>query len=593
MAAPSSSPPWRFAVQVLLGRWFMMFASFLIMAGAGATYLFGVYSKVIKSTLGYDQTTLNYLGTFKDVGANVGVLSGLMAEVTPTWFVLLIGSVMNFAGYFLIWLAVSNKISKPSTWMMCAFICIGANSQNFANTGSLVTCVKNFPESRGMMLGLMKGFVGLSGAVFTQLYLAIYGNDAKSLILLIGWLPALISLMFTFNIRPMRISRHPNEVKVLYEYLYISVFMALVLMGLTIAQKYVTFSHGAYVASASFVSFLLFLPCFIAVREELATWRLKKKEAQQIPTIVVEQPPLESDDAKVVSEIEEVQENSKNTRAAATEENNDPPCCTTIFQKPKRGEDYTILQALLSVDMLILFVATFCGLGCSLTAVDNLGQIGESLGYQQHIISTFVSLVSIWNFFGRVFSGFVSENILLKYKTPRTLMMTLSLLLPSIGDLLIAFPFSGSVYVASLLIGFSYGMQLTLLFIIISELFGLKYYSTLFNCGQLASPIGSYVLNVLIVGKMYDQEALKQLASKGMTRSMVHELTCLGPQCYRKSFLVLACVNLFGALVSLVLVVRTWRYYKTDIYKRFRDEMEANERKQQQMANNINAAAQH
>ncbi|XP_075476019.1 protein NUCLEAR FUSION DEFECTIVE 4-like [Primulina tabacum] len=595
MVAPRNSTPQagcggplcRFTVQFLIGRWFMMFASFLIMAGAGATYLFGVYSKVIKSTLGYDQTTLNYLGTFKDVGANVGVLSGLIAEVTPTWFVLLVGSVMNFAGYFLIWLAVCQKMRKPSVWMMCAFICIGANSQNFANTGSLVTCVKNFPESRGMMLGLMKGFVGLSGAVFTQLYLAIYGNDAKSLILLIGWLPALISLMFIFNIRAMKISRHPNEVKVLYEYLYISVFLALVLMGLTIAQKYVTFSHGASIASASFVSFLLFLPCIIAVREELATWRLRKRESQQTPKIIIEQPPLETG-AKIVSEIEEVLENSKNT-GGVTEEINDPPCCSNICQKPKRGEDYTILQALLSVDMLILFVATFCGLGCSLTAVDNLGQIGESLGYPTHIISTFVSLVSIWNYFGRVFSGFISENILLKYKTPRVLMMTASLVLPSIGDLFIAFPFPGSVYIASLMIGFSYGMQLTLLFIIISELFGLKYYSTLFNCGQLASPIGSYVLNVLIVGKLYDQEALKQLASKGMTRSMVHELTCLGPQCYRKSFVILACVNLFGAFVSLILVKRTWRYYKTDIYKRFREEIEANER-ELQMANNV---AQH
>ncbi|KAG8390576.1 hypothetical protein BUALT_Bualt01G0097900 [Buddleja alternifolia] len=580
MAAATSPPPvrgfnpCRFMAQVLLGRWFMMFASFLIMAGAGATYLFGVYSKEIKSTLGYDQSTLNLLGSMKDLGANVGVLSGLIAEVTPSWFVLLVGSAMNFAGYFMIWLAVTKKIPKPSVWQMCIYICIGANSQNFANTGSLVTCVKNFPESRGMLLGLMKGFVGLSGAIFTQIYFAVYGGtDAKSMILLIGWLPAVISILFVFNIRAMKISRHPNEVKVLYQYLVISIVLALCLMGLTIAQKYVNFSHVAYVVSASGVCLLLFAPCLIAIREEYATWKLRNQELQNPPSrVIVEEPPLPTTNVveqKVESEIVELPDSPKNM---------DPLCCSNICNKPKRGEDYTILQALLSFDMIILFVATFCGLGCSLTAVDNLGQIGESLGYPQRTISTFVSLVSIWNYFGRVFSGFVSEKLLLRWKIPRTLMMTLSLLIPCIGDIFIAFPFPGSVYVASLLIGFSYGVQLTLIFIIISELFGLKYYSTLFNCGQLTSPLASYILNVRIVGKLYDREALKQLVSKGMTRSMVHDLTCIGKQCYRLSFSILAGVNLFGALVSFILVLRTREYYKTDIYKKFKDELEANEK---------------
>jgi hypothetical protein len=33
--------------------------------------------------LGYDQSTLNLVSFFKDVGTNVGILSGLLAEVTP------------------------------------------------------------------------------------------------------------------------------------------------------------------------------------------------------------------------------------------------------------------------------------------------------------------------------------------------------------------------------------------------------------------------------------------------------------------------------------------------------------------------------
>uniref|UniRef100_K4D578 Nodulin-like domain-containing protein n=1 Tax=Solanum lycopersicum TaxID=4081 RepID=K4D578_SOLLC len=320
-----------------------------------------------------------------------------------------------------------QKIAKPKIWHMCLYICVGANSQNFANTGSLVTCVKNFPHSRGMMLGLMKGFVGLSGAIFTQLYLAIYGNDSKSLILLIAWLPALLSMIFIFSIREKKFSRHPNEVKVFYVTLVISIVLALLLMGITIAQK-----------------------------EEYASWKLNKKELESVPSrVIVEEPPLPISRARV-SEIELPEYSSM----VKVQEKKEVGCFSDIFKKPKRGEDYTILQALLSIDMLILFVATFCGLGCSF----NINrQIGESLGYPQHTI---------------------------------------------------------------------------------------------------------------IVGRLYDNEALKQLKSKGLTRSMVKELN----QCYRNSFIILACVNLFGASVSLILVKRTMDYYKSDVYKRFRDQMEANKK---------------
>ncbi|KAL8090351.1 hypothetical protein AgCh_039718 [Apium graveolens] len=563
-----------FLVQVFRGRWFMMFASILIMAAAGLTYLFGVYSKEIKSTLGYDQSTLNLLGFSKDLGANIGVLSGILDEFAPTWMVLLVGSVMNFAGYFVIWLAVTKKIPKPTVWQMCVYICIGANSQNFANTGSLVTCVKNFPSSRGRMLGLMKGYVGLSGAIFTQFYLAIYGNDAKSLILLIAWLPALISILFIFSIKPMKISRHPREGNVFFQYLFISLALAFLLMALNIAEKKVSFSHAAYVGSSAAVCVLLFLPLLIAIREEFLAWNLKQEQINSIDgvNVVTEEPPLPvSKSAITSSSPKETSEKLKVT------------WWYSVCNKPNRGEDYSISQALLSFDMILLFVATFCGLGSSLTTLDNIGQIGESLSYPSHTISTFVSLASIWNYFGRIFSGFVSEKLLTKWKIPRPLAMTFFLVIAAIGDLMIAIPFPGSVYVASLSIGAAFGAQLTLLFIIISELFGLKHYAVLFNCGQLASPIGSYVLNVLLVGRLYDNEAIRQLALKGMTRSMVNDLTCIGKECYRLSFLILAAVNAFGAVTSFVLVMRTRSFYKSDIYQKFKAEFEANERSEMEV----------
>ena len=145
--------------------------------------------------------------------------------------------------------------------------------------------------------------------------------------------------------------------------------------------------------------------------------------------------------------------------------------------------------------MLILFFSAICGVGGTLTAIDNLGQMGTSLGYPTRSISTFVSLMSIWNYLGRVVAGLVSEILLKKYKFPRPLMLSLVLLLACVGHLLIAFNPLGGLYVASIIIGFTFGAQWPLIFAIISEIFGLKYYSTLYNFGSMASPIGLYVLN--------------------------------------------------------------------------------------------------
>ncbi|KAI3799356.1 hypothetical protein L1987_34650 [Smallanthus sonchifolius] len=542
-----------FLVHLLRGRWFSLFASFLVMTGAGANYLFGVYSKEIKSSLAYDQTTLNLLGFFKDLGSNVGVLSGLVAELTPTWFVLLLGSALNFGGYFMIWLAVTNRISKPKVWQMCFYICTGANSQNFSNTGALMTSVSNFPESRGVVIGLLKGFAGLSGAIMTQIYLAVYGNDSKSLILLIAWLPAAISVVFVYTIRTITMVRQADELRVFYHFVYVSVFLALFIMGMTIAQNLVTFSSSAYAASACVVIFLLFVPLFISIKEELNIWEQNSRQS--------------------IRNNLEVKVESTNPTENAKSKGETSFFANVFLNKPERGEDYSILQALLSTDMLILFIATFCGLGTSLTAVDNLGQIGESLGYPSKTIEAFVSLLSIWNFFGRIFAGSVSEILLVRYKFPRPLMLSLVLFLSCVGLLMIAFPIKGSVYITSVIIGFSFGAQMPLIFAIISELFGLKHYSTLFNWGLLASPLGSYVLNVKVTGPLYDREALKELAVKGLlSNGAVEELVCMGSQCYRLSFVILACVCCFGGLASLVLVIRTRQFYSVDIYKKFREE---------------------
>ncbi|CAN6197136.1 unnamed protein product [Urochloa humidicola] len=586
-----------FAHQVITGRWFTVFASLLIMAASGATYIFSTYSGTLKSSLGYDQRTLNTVSFFKDLGANLGVFSGLINEVTPPWVVLAMGAAMNLFGYLMVYLAVSGRTSKPPLWLVCLYIFAGANSQSFANTGALVTCVKNFPESRGVVLGILKGFVGLSGAVYTQLYLAFYGGeDPESLILLIAWLPAAVSVVFVHTIRYMPYPRRRRGGAVSQEtssdpffcFLYLSIALACFLLVMIVVQKQVTFSRSAYGLAATPLLILLFMPLGVVVKQEYKIFRERQLDAA---LLAASPPPT----ITVAGNDSHVQLSSSNNKPSHPQHNSPPPapapettttttsssstsclgkfggCVKTMFRPPARGEDYTILQALVSIDMLVLFIATICGVGGTLTAIDNMGQIGQSLGYPSKSINTFVSLISIWNYAGRVTAGYASEAILARYRFPRPLLLTLVLLLACAGHLLIAFGVPNSLYAASVIIGFCFGAQWPLVFAVISEVFGLKYYSTLYNFGGMASPVGSYVLNVRVAGRLYDAAAARQGGSVVGVGGK-HDRVCLGVECFRRSFLIITAATVLGAVVSLVLVWRTWRFYKGDIYARFKEE---------------------
>ncbi|KAF8763070.1 hypothetical protein HU200_008920 [Digitaria exilis] len=182
------------------------------------------------------------------------------------------------------------------------------------------------PRRRGPRLPLPVGDM-----IFTQLYLAFYGpgggggNDTRPLILLVGprTAPSGSSARSARSARPRRLPPHrhrPPEPEARAEY------------GLSAAAA--VLREGAAL---------------------LCSTRRGATQAEVAPELATKQLAEQS-----MADTTPVSSKPSTTWLAA-------------LRSP-------ILQALVSVDMLLLFTATVFGVGGTLTAIDNMGQIGESLG---------------------------------------------------------------------------------------------------------------------------------------------------------------------------------------------------------------------
>ncbi|CAK9875177.1 unnamed protein product [Sphagnum jensenii] len=554
---------WELARQVVTSRWFVVAVGIWIQSTGGTSYCFGIYSQSLKIAMGYDQETLNTIAVFKTLGASVGIVSGLVYDVAPPWLVLAIGAVQSVFGYLMMWLAVTARIAPPPLWQMCAFMCVATNSATFFTTAVVVTCVKNFPNNRGMVIGLMKGFVGLGAAIMTQLFYGLHPSDPKSFLLMAACLPASVSLLFMAVIRPIPASEdlvQDQEAGGNFKlFSLVSILLAVYLMGVIVLQNVVLIGSSAVsLVICVVILSLLFLHFGVVINLEIKTYndQLRLKE------------PL-------LNAHESWRSNSLPGSPFGPAVDREFSTVDVAFagaeysrKTPQRGEEHTVMEAFVSFDFWLLLMIMICSMGSGTTAMDNMGQIGLSLGYTQVQISTLVSLLSIWNFLGRFGGGYISELVLHSKDIPRTFCLALSLAILCGGHLVMASAFPGSLYVGSIIVGLCYGAQWTLMPAITSEIFGFSHFGTLFNTLGVASPVGAYVLSVKVAGYLYDIETKKEHDVHQMERKVIimgsgdpGPLLCHGAHCFRLTFIILACVCLFGCFISWFLLIRTRHLY--------------------------------
>ncbi|MBA0750646.1 hypothetical protein Gogos_002049 [Gossypium gossypioides] len=418
-------------------RWLVFVAAMWIQSCAGVGYIFGSISPVIKSSLNYNQRQLSKLGVAKDLGDSVGFLAGSLSDRLPLWGALLVGAFQNLIGYGWVWLIVTGRAPVLPLWAMCILIFVGNNGETYFNTAALVSCVQNFPKSRGPVVGILKGFAGLSGAILTQIYTMINFPDQASLIFMIAVGPAMVVIALMFIIRPVGGHRQvrPSD-------------------GLSFTFIYSVFSEEP--------------------RDPAEEVLLPKSEQQEAGK------PEQSDQEHEVifSEVEDEKPVEVDLLPASERQKRIAQLQAELFQAAAKGA---------------VRVKRKRGSGSGLTVIDNLGQMSQSLGYDNTHI--FVSMISIWNFLGRVGGGYFSEIIVRDHAYPRPVSMAVAQLVMAVGHVFFAMGWPGAMYIGTLLIGLGYGAHWAIVPAAASELFGLKKFGALYNFLTLANPAGSLVFS--------------------------------------------------------------------------------------------------
>ncbi|XP_047152440.1 protein NUCLEAR FUSION DEFECTIVE 4-like [Vigna umbellata] len=518
-------------------KWIGLVAAVWIQAISGNNYTFSNYSDALKSLMHLTQLQLNNLSVAKDVGKAFGLLAGLASDKFPTWIILLIGSVEGLVGYGVQWLVVSQRIQPLPYYQMCIFLCLGGNSTTWMNTAVLVTCIRNFRRNRGPVSGILKGYVGLSTAIFTDLCSALFTNDPASFLLMLALIPFVVCLSGILFLREIPSAAVQDD----EESTYFGVFNAVAVAVAVYLLAFGFVPNPSALASRAFSVGLLVLlaaPLGIPVHSYLKARGLDKIRPDFEGR--GEEPLLRGNDNGNECQVERGNVLAEDAEAEAVGKIG-----------PAVGEEHTVWEVLRTVDFWILFVSFLCGVGTGLAVMNNMGQIGLALGYSD--VSLFVSLTSIWGFFGRIVSGSVSEHFIKRGGTPRPLWNAGSQILMGVGYILLAMAMPGSLYIGSIVVGICYGVRLAITVPTASELFGLRYYGLIYNILILNLPLGSFLFSGLLAGILYDMEATTTTGGGN---------TCIGPHCYRLVFIVMAAACLIGFFLDLLLSIRTKMLYK-------------------------------
>jgi MFS family permease len=486
-------------------------------------YAFGVFSDLLKVHFGMTQTQLDTVGLVSNIGGNLGVHVGYFYDKFGPKATIALGGLQGVFGFGMMWACVQYSIPAPY-WFLLVLAFIQGHSQAWTDIASVPLLADSFPNHRGSAIGFGKAFVGLSGAVFAQLYTALYKPDTLGFVLMSAVVFGLLAVLgFVFMNRTHLLSPDGTEpwedtsqtdawFRTVYKFVY--AIIALMLAAAMSSQLFELSQADELGITAVIFGAFMALHVYLNTRHEGDKGSERGAGGEDAASLKKEQAvrePLLSTAGYADKELEGVGDCDPAAAAAASphaSRGGGGDAFTDAVAVVGTAEDLSLLQSLRTWSFWLLFFVMTVGCGSGLVVINNIGQMVKAQRRDAGETDTIVSLISVCSSSGRLgFGGLSDWGATRGWGRAYFLGAALACMVLSHG--LLALDAAGTLYPACGLCGLSYGAQCCLAAAVCSDLFGMRYFGAVYAASSVALAVGSFALASGLTAHNYEKHVAR------------------------------------------------------------------------------------
>jgi MFS family permease len=515
-----------------------------------------VYSTDLKNVLNLTQDNIDLVAAIGGLGAYLSFAAGFAFDWFGPRASTAVSMVLTCVGYLLMWAEATGRI-EGNVSLLCFAAFLWNHGSAWADVTAITTQTRNFPQDRGLLIGVVKSFYGMSATMFAVAYNALYPNDPGSFLLFMAvTIPVLAGLGGAFQY--LATEREALKLTVAGESRMKSSYLIVIVVGVfaTVATAVVKTNHSMEGNVGWLVGVILFLLCFGLIAFPVLPWHREDEStpASTHPSSSTSAASLESDvsetllskdadhDAEEGREAAEAPIGASHIREDGTVE----LVPLSALRDEVVVDGLTAWQSVRTFDFVLMLLVLGAGTGSALTLINNIGQIATAMGEDSSVL--YVALIGVGNGFGRMAFGYVSDAYSVTLSRPGWL--ACSMILLALSMLVNAFADKNVLYASVCVSGFAYGGLWATYPALVADRFGTKAYGTMYTLSLLSPAAIGVLLSDTLASAVY-----KANSPPGSN-------TCVGEGCFRTTFLVVCAISAVAAVLSVLLTNRMSKLYR-------------------------------